>query len=419
MVPKSESLPRGVAPQPRAALRHRAFRSYVGSWLLGNLGAQMLGVADAWQVYAIGHRAIDLGYVGLAQFVPAFALSLPGGAVADRFDRAKIVAICNLVQALAAAALLAIAVRAAGRVGPVIVVLVLAGAAQAFEGPAGQALVSGLVPAEDLPNAVAWTSTVWQGSTIVGPALGGLLYGAAQRATWVYGACAGVLLVASGFALMIRAPPVAPAGASLSWAEVLAGVRFVRARPVLRESILLDLFAVLLGGATALLPLYASDILHVGAQGLGVLRSAPAVGAAVMALALAHRPLARRAGPILLASVATFGAATIAFGLSQRFALSLAALVVLGASDMVSVVVRSTVVALRTPHAMRGRVSAVSMMCIVASSHLGELESGVTASWFGAVPAIVLGGVGTLVVVAVYAFVFKTLRAVDRLDEAE
>jgi MFS family permease len=408
-----------AAVAPRAAFRHRDFRLFVASSLLANLGAQMLGVAVGWQVYSMTHRAIDLGYVGLVQFLPALVFSLPAGNVADRFDRGRVFALCNLALAACALALLAIAARGAGSVTPLFLVLFFVGVARAFEAPAGQALVPGLVPPEHFPNAVAWTSTVWQVSTIVGPALGGILYGVAMGAPWVYAACAASLTGASVFALAIRRRSSSEGKEGMGWSAVLAGLRFVRTRPVILESVSLDLFAVLLGGATALLPLYASDILHVGPWGLGVLRSAPAVGAAAMAVALAYRPLTRRAGPIMLACVGIFGVATVVFGLSRSFGLSLAALVVLGASDMVSVVVRSTVVQLRTPHEMRGRVSAVSMLFVATSSDLGELESGVTAAWLGAVPAVVLGGLGTLAVVAIYAFWLGSLRTVDRLDEAE
>jgi MFS family permease len=403
---------------PRAAFQHRDFRRYVASWSLANLGEQMLGVAVGWQVYAITHRAIDLGYVGLVQFVPAFGLSLLAGSVADRVDRRRLVAVCNLALAACALALAAIAAYRLETVAPIYAVLFLAGVARAFDAPAGQALVPEIVAPQHFPNAVSWTSTAWQASTIVGPVAGGLLYGVAGDATWVYAACAALHTSASLLALSLRPRPSAADKKAMTWSEVLAGLHFVRAHPLILESVSLDLFAVLLGGATALLPIFASDVLHVGPRGLGALRSAPAVGAAAMAVALAYRPLTRRAGPILLACVATFGLATIVFGLSRNFGLSLASLVVLGASDMVSVVLRATVVQLRTPHEMRGRVSAVSMMFITASSDLGGLESGVTAAWWGAVPAVVVGGFGTLVVVAMYTFWFRTLRGMDRLDEA-
>jgi MFS family permease len=406
-----------VAVAPRAALKHRGFRLYLASQFLSILGSQMTSVAVGWQVYAITHRPLDLGYVGLVQFVPAFGFSLLAGNLADRFDRARIVVVCNLALAGASLALFAASSCDVAALLPIYAVLFLVGAAHAFSAPAGQSLVPGLVPTEHFPNAVTWGSTVWQIATIVGPSLGGLLYGAAHGARWVYAASGGLFALASLLAFAIRTRPFAATAETVSWETVLAGFRYVRAHRVILGSVSLDLFAVLLGGATALLPVYASDILHVGPRGLGVLRSAPALGAAATAIALAYRPLTRRAGPIMLACVALFGAATIVFGLSRSFALSLASLAVLGASDMISVVVRSTVVQLQTPNEMRGRVSAVNMMFIVSSSELGELESGVTAAWLGTIPAVVLGGLGTLAVVGIYLFLFPELRAVDRLDE--
>jgi MFS family permease len=407
-----------AAVSPGAAFAHRDFRRYVVSSLALNLGAQMTTVAVGWQIYALTHRAIALGLVGLVQFAPVLVLTLPGGNVADRFDRGRIVAVCNVTLALCILALCALAVRHAGP-APIYAVLFFVGVARAFLAPAAQAVVPGLVPPEHFANAVTWTSTTWQVSTIAGPALGGILYGAAKGPTWVYASAALLLALAAVTAFAIR--PHAPLQTQPqhgTLARVAEGLRFVWTRPVILESISLDLFAVLLGGATALLPIFASDILHVGPLGLGLLRSAPAAGAALTAVGLAYRPLTRRAGPILLVCVALFGVATIVFGLSRHFGLSLAALVVLGASDMVSVVVRSTVVQLRTPHEMRGRVSAVNMVFISSSNDLGELESGLTAAWLGAVPAVLVGGVGTLIVVAVYTFALGSLRKIDRLDEA-
>ena len=409
----------------------RPLRRYLASYLCANLGTQMIGVAVGWRIYAVTGRALDLGYVGLAQFLPALLLTLPAGHLADRVDRARIVAVCNGALAVAALALFALAAAAPARVGPIYVVLVWAGAARAFEAPAGQALIPGLVAPQHVAGALTWSSTAWQLSTIVGPALGGALYGLGG-ARCVFGVAALLLAVAAGLAAAIHAPPAdaSAVGANAVGAadgeaadeaagrRVLAGLRFVRARPILLGAISLDLFAVLLGGAAALLPVYAHDILRVGPWGLGLLRSAPAAGAAAMALVLTRRPLVRRAGPIMLGCVALFGAATVLFGLSRSLPLSLAALVVLGAADMVSVVVRSTVVQLATPDEMRGRVSAVSMLFVSTSSDLGELESGLVAAWLGAVPAVVLGGLGTIAVVALWCWLFPSLRAVDRLDEA-
>ena len=385
-----------AAVSPGAAFAHRDFRRYVVSSLALNLGAQMTSVAVGWQIYALTHRALSLGYVGLVQFAPVLVLTLPGGNVADRFDRGRIVAVCNVTLALCILALCALAIVHAGT-APIYAVLFFVGVARAFLAPAAQATVPGLVPPEHLANAVTWTSTTWQVSTIAGPALGGVLYGLAGGPLWVYAIAAALMALAAVAAFAMRPhPPLRVERQEGELARVAEGLRFVWTRPVILESISLDLFAVLLGGATALLPIFASDILHVGPFGLGLLRSAPAAGAALTAVGLAYRPLTRRAGPILLVCVALFGVATIVFGLSRHFGLSLAALVVLGATDMVSVVIRSTVVQLRTPHEMRGRVSAVNMVFISSSNDLGELESGLTAAWLGAVPAVIVGGVGTL-----------------------
>jgi MFS family permease len=403
---------------PRAAFQHRDFRFYLSARFLSNVGSQMMSVAVAWQVYAITHRAIDLGYVGLAQFVPAFAFSTVAGQLADRIDRGRIAATCNLILAACALALVFLVLQPTHPVFPIYVVLFFVGVARSFAGPASQSFLPSLVPTEHFPNAVAWGSTVWQVSTIVGPSVGGMLYGVG--ASWVYGISAALLTMAAAFIFGIRARPMLRKSdkEAVSWETILAGFRYVKRHRVILGSVSLDLFAVLLGGATALLPVYASDYLHVGPIGLGVLRSAPAVGAAVMAIVLAYRPLVHRAGLTMLGSVATFGVATIIFGVSRSFLVSLLALAILGASDMVSVMVRSTVVQLRTPHDMRGRVSAVNSMFIVASNELGEFESGLTAAWLGPVAAVVVGGVGSILVVAMYALFFPELRAIDRLDDA-
>jgi MFS family permease len=401
-----------------AAFVHRDFRLYVASSFIENAAIQMVGVAIGWQVYALTHRALDLGYVGLVQLVPGVALALPAGHVADRFNRARVFAASNASLAVCAALLFAITSHGIANVVTIYTVLFFVGVSRTFAGPAGQALVPGLVPVEHFPNAAAWSSTAWQLATIVGPSLGGLLYGAAGGAQFVYGWSAALFGASSILALGIRARPSQGDPQSATLGTVLAGFRYVRGSPVILDSLSLDLFAVLLGGATALLPVYASDVLHVGPSGLGLLRSAPAIGAAATAVGLAYRPIDRKAGPIMLGCVALFGLATIVFGFSHSFALSLASLLVLGAADMVSVVVRTTVVQLRTPEDMRGRVSAVNMLFIVGSNELGQLESGVTAAWLGAVSAVVLGGVGTVVVVVLYALL-SHLPGIDRLDEEE
>ncbi len=400
-----------------AAFGYRDFRLYQGARFFLTLGIQMQSVAVGWQVYELTHRAIDLGYVGLAQFLPAIGLSLVTGHVADRFDRRRVLLVCQLGVALTALLLLACAVFHVHDPRAIYAILVLFGTTRAFSGPAASALLTHLVPTEAFPNAVAWSSTVWQAAAIAGPALGGVVYGASHGPGAVF-ACSAVLsltafsLVA---ALHVRTGRMELRAASLS--TLLAGVKYVFQEKVVLGTISLDLFAVLLGGAVALLPIFARDILDVGPWGLGILRSAPAFGAALMALLLAFRPLKHKAGPIMLMAVGVFGVATIVFGMSKSFWLSLAALVVVGASDMISVVIRSTLVQISTPPAMRGRVSAVNLVFVGASNELGEFESGITAAWLGAARAVVLGGIATCGVVAIWAQAFPALRRIDRLDE--
>jgi MFS family permease len=409
-----------------AAFAHPGFRLYQGSRLLSVVGSQMQSVAIGWQIYAVTGRPLDLAWVGLAQFFPAVLLSPVTGHVADRFERRRVLMGAFLLHGLMSLALFAVARREFTSVTPIYAVLVGVGAARAFQGPAGSALMPSLVPVEHFRNAVAWSSSLWQAATVVGPALGGLAYAAFGGPSLVYacaamgsfGAFACVALIrpvrvdgdGTSAALPRRGQHQKPAREPLSLASLMAGVRYVRENEVLLGAISLDLFAVLLGGATALLPVYAHDILHLGPVALGALRAAPAVGAAVTGFGLALRPIESRAGAKMLACVAMFGAATIVFGLSRSLPLSLAALFVIGASDMVSVIVRSALVQLETPDAMRGRVSAVNMVFVGASNELGEFESGVTAQLLGVVPAVVLGGVGTLVVVALWAWRFPKLR---------
>jgi len=378
------------------------------------IALQMQSVAIGWDVYSRTHRALDLGYVGLAQFVPAALLSLVAGAAADRFDRRRILVVVHV--ALAALTVALFLLPHAWGIAPVYGVLVLLGVARAFSAPASQALLPDLVPKEQFARAVAQSSSVWQIGVVVGPALGGVAFGAFGAN--VYAACGGLFLLAALAIASMNVHSVARARRAASWDELTGGIKYVWARKLILGSISLDLFAVLLGGAVALLPIFAKDVLVVGPWGMGLLRSAPAVGAAATALVLARWPLTRRAGPVMLACVAIFGAATIAFGMSKDLVTSLAALFVTGAADMVSVVVRLTLVQLETPADMRGRVSAVNSVFIGASNELGELESGLTAAWFGAERAVILGGVGTLVVVALWTLLFPGLRRVDRLDRA-
>jgi MFS family permease len=413
------TLPSDPEPSPvpwRAAFAYRDFNCFQGARTCVMLGVQMQSVAVGWQIYAATGRPLDLAWVGLAQFLPAAGLSLVTGHTADRFDRRAILMSCQ--AALAALALgLFVTTRLGSAIGFIYVVLVGIGVARAFIGPATQSMLPTLVPVEHFGNAVAWSASFFQVATVVGPMLGGVLYAAAGGAAAVYAVAGACMLAALALvAAMRKTPPGAPRAAT-NRASLLAGVRYVRGNPIVLGAISLDLFAVLLGGATALLPIYARDILKLGPWALGALRSAPAAGAAVVAVALARWPLKRRAGLKMLFCVAIFGAGTIVFGLSRSFALSLAALVITGAADMVSVFVRSTLVQLATPEPMRGRVSAVNMVFIGASNELGEFESGVMAQWLGAVPSVVVGGVGTLLVVALWAWRFPRLAGVDRLED--
>jgi MFS family permease len=399
-----------------AAFTHREFNLFQGARLLAALGTQMQSVAIGWQVYSLTKRPMDLAWVGLAQFVPAACLSIVTGHVADRVERRRIMMSCYAAMVALVIALAAFAHIGAG-VGPIYAVLVGMGIARAFLGPASQSLVPTLVPPEHFGNAVTWGSSFWQGAMVLGPTLGGIAYAAFGGAERVYLLAACALLGAFVLLACMKRVTVAARPEPTTTRTLLAGVRYVRDNQVILGAIALDLFAVLLGGATALLPIYARDILHSGPWALGALRSAPAVGAAITGVVLALRPIERRAGAKMLACVAVFGAATIVFGVSRNFALSLVALAVVGASDMVSVIVRSALVQLATPDAMRGRVSAVNMVFIGASNELGEFESGLTAQLFGTVESVVLGGVGTLLVVALWVWRFPKLRGVDKLHD--
>ena len=399
-------------------LRHPEFRRFEIGRFLSTIATQGQSVAVGWQVYQLTGDPLDLGFVGLAQFIPAFGLSLVTGHVADRYDRRSVVMTCGGAMALSSLLLLALAATETGRtlgVFPIYLALLFFGTARAFQRPAGAALLPHTVPPEDFPHAVVIGSTIWETATVVGPALGGFLYWIGGGAGAVYGAAAALYAIAFTFDLRLglRLGRMEKSGAS--WRTLLAGVRYVFENKLVLGSISLDLFAVLLGGAVALLPAYAKDVLHVGPIGLGALRSAPAVGALVMAAALAWFPISRKAGARLLWSVAVFGIATVVFGISRSFTLSLVALGVAGAFDMVSVVVRQTLVQVATPAEMRGRVSAVNVAFVVASNELGEFESGVTAAWFGLEEAVVIGGVGTCLVVLAWAVLFPELRRVDRL----
>lgn len=396
-----------------ALLRQHDFMRLWGARVLGTAANQMLMVAVGWQMYELTGSAWDLGLVGLYQFVPAFALVLVAGHVADRFHRGRIVAASLAAQALVAGVLLAAAAGSWLSRELLLAVSVALGVARAFQMPAQQALLPLLVPTLMLPRAMAFGSAGLQAAIIGGPALGGAIYIAGASA--VYFACLALFAGAGALLLALRYEHVAPHREPISMRTLLAGIDYILQRRIILGAVSLDLFAVLLGGATALLPMFAKDILHVGPVGLGALRAAPAVGALLMSLALARWAIERRAGLKLFAAIGSYGLAILVFGLSTDFVLSAIALAVSGAADMVSIVVRQTLVQLETPNAMRGRVSAVNSIFIGASNQLGEFESGVTAEWWGPVISVVVGGAGTLAIAALWWRLFPQLRERDQL----
>jgi MFS family permease len=374
------------------------------------LAAEMQSVAVGWQVYEITKRPLDLGLVGLAQFLPSVLLFLVAGHAADRFNRRKLIVACYSGYAFCAGSLLYLTFRGVHSVYPIYAVLVLLGVVRCFSGPVSRALLPQLVPEKDFGNAVAWASGIYQCAIVLGPSLGGIVYAASRGPAAVYTLSAIAAAAAALSTFQIKVQSVARTPEPLNWKTTLAGLRYIWREKLILGSISLDLFAVLLGGAVALLPVYAREILKIGPWGLGMLRSAPAAGAASTAVFIAHKPLGRRAGSTMLWCVAGFGVATILFGVSRSLALSLLALFLVGATDMVSVIVRQMLMQVGTPDEMRGRVNAVDMIFIGASNELGQFESGLTAQWFGAVPAVVLGGLGTLVVTALWAWGFPELR---------
>jgi MFS family permease len=382
---------------------------------LSVIAFNILAVAVGWQLYALTGSAFDLGLVGLAHFVPMVALTFVAGHVADRHDRRTIFSICQAVMAVAAAAL------ALGTLGgwlskaSILSIITLLGATKTFDSPALAALLPGLVPRTLLPRATASSASANQTAQIVGPALGGLLY--VLGPTIAYATGAALFAAAALLAALIRSPRLAGPREPVTLASLFSGLVFIRHQRVLLGVLSLDLFAVLLGGATALLPIFARDILATGPWGLGLLRAAPACGALIMSLVLARHGAPRPIGPALFGVVAVFGLATVVFGLSTALPLSLVALAVLGASDVVSVVIRFSLVQLRTSDAMRGRVSAVNSMFIGTSNQLGEFESGLLAALLGAVPAVLIGGVGTIVVALAWMVLFPELRRIRTLEE--
>ncbi len=399
----------------RSALRHRDFALFWVALVTSSFAMTMASVAIGWQVYSVRENPLDLGLVGLAEFLPLLFLAIPAGNVADRLPRRSIYAFAITVDIAVTLALLGVTIGGAGKVWPFFALAFLTGVASAIGAPAGRALTPSLVPQEILVSALAQRSIAFQLSLVAGPAVGGILF--AIRAELVYVVAIGLQVVALGCVLALRKGRDAAAEGTADLGEVLAGVRLIRRTRVLLGAISLDLFAVLLGGAVALLPIFAKDILDVGPTGLGFLRTAPAMGSFLAALAIARYPIRRRAGPTLLLVVALFGASMVVFGLSREMWLSMLALALGGAFDLVSVVLRSTILPLVTPNELRGRVTAIEMVFISASNELGAFESGVAAALIGAVPAVVVGGVATIVVAGVWWKLFPSLARVDRLDE--
>lgn len=392
-----------------------AQKSFIRFWLArlcGTTANQMLMVAVAWHMYDITSSPWDLGLVGLFQFVPALIMTLPAGHVADRLHRGRIFAACMFTQALMALLLVSATQEGFATRSLILGISIVLGLARAFQMPAQQALTPQLVPRDLLQRAIALSSGGLEIAVIGGPALGGLLY--AHGATTVYATCVALMVLGCTLALSVRYDHK-PSAASTTWHTVFAGLGFVWRHKIILGATTLDLFAVLLGGATALLPIYARDILHTGPAGLGLLRAAPAVGALTMSLVLIRWPLHRHVGPKLMGAVAVFGLAMVVFGLSSHFGLSLLALAITGAADNISVVTRSTLVQLETPDEMRGRVSAVNSIFIGASNQLGEFESGATAALMGPVGSVVFGGVGTLLVAGLWFRFFPALAKRDRM----
>ena len=404
-------------PRLPPSLQERDFRLLWVSMVASGVATQMAAVAVGWQVYAIHHKAFDLGLIGLAEFVPVPLLALPTGQLADRLSRTRIVAVSTLAEAGVVALLLVVTIGGAHQLWQFVVLAAATGAAAQFGNPAARSLTPQIVPPDLLTGAIALRSIAYQAATIGGPAVGGLLFALSRQA--VYATATALLLVAAVTVATMRSGAAIEqaVGAEPALRSLLGGISFIRATPVILGAISLDLFAVLFGGAVALLPLYAKSILHTGPFGLGVLRSSIAVGALVAGIGLARRPLRRNAGRTLLVVVASYGLCMVVFGLSRWFVLSALALGASGLVDMVSMNIRSMTVAVATPNRLRGRVNAVEGVFIGASNELGAFESGVAASLLGAVPAVVAGGAVTIALAAVWGRFFPKLAHVDRMED--
>ena len=408
-----------LSAQTQSVLRQPDVLRFVAARFLATLAAQIQIVAVGWQMYDITGDPLDLGLIGLSQFIPFIALILPAGHAADQYNRSRIVTGCYVVEAICALLLLVMTLRGVHATWPIFLAMVLLGGARAFSMPGAQSLLPNLVPPESFTRAVAFNSSTFQIASVAGPALGGLLYLAGPAV--VYTSVLVLALIAAALMLQVRGGKqnINAAREPLNWQTLLSGLKFVRSRPVVLGAISLDLFAVLFGGATALLPMFASDILRVGPGGLGLLRTAPSIGAALCAMVIAVSPIARHVGVWMFGGVAVFGVATIVFGVSTNFYVSMLALAALGAADMVSVYVRHLLVQLETPDHIRGRVSAVSSVFIGASNELGDFESGVMAKWWGAIRAVVIGGVATLVVAGLWTRLFPVLWRMQEFPRKE
>ena len=407
-------------PSGLSAFVSRDFKLYQAGRVAAIVGSEAQALAVGWQVYQITHRAIDLGYTGLALFLPGLLFMLPAGHTADRFDRRRVLLVCYSLQTVCSMVLFALAWRGMHTVLPIYVLLFLIGSGRAFSSPASSALIPHLVDRDSFVNAITWGASIFQIANIAGPALGGILFTLPLPGRWegapvVFLFTVVCLVLYLVFVAALHARPGRMEHRAASMNVVLAGIRYVFDNRLLLGSISLDLFAVLLGGAVALMPIFAKEILHAGPRGLGLLRASPALGALAVSGFLTWRPIERHAGRKMLFCVAAFGAATVVFGLSRSIVLSVFALLVVGASDMVSVVIRSSVLQLATPPEMRGRVSAVNSLFLGASNEFGEFESGVTAQWWGAVRAVVIGGIGSMIVTGLWAVLFPPLRKADRL----
>lgn len=408
------AIPSSAKADRYEAFRFRSYRLYWISRFANSFAAQIIAVAVAWQIYDISRDPFHLGLVGLSQFLPSLVLVLVTGTIADRLGRRLIMAVTDLIEAGCALAILFLTINGVDTVWPFFPILVVFGIARAFNGPATSALIASTVPEKAFANAVAWNSSAWQSATIIGPVAGGLLYGISPEVAYLVGVV--LLMLSAVTAVLIPKPDKARKREKVNLDSLLAGFRYIYKEKVVFGAISLDLFAVLMGGAVALLPVYARDILELGPWGLGLLRAAPGVGAVVIALWLTGRPIRDHAGLIMLICVGLFGVFTVAFGASTIVWLSILALALLGAADMVSVYIRETLIQLWTPDELRGRVNAVNMVFVGASNELGEFRAGTMAAFIGVVPAVVFGGVGAIGVAALWGVLFPALLRAKHLE---